>query len=466
MKAHRTHAYERLTMTERMFLALQHATVPEQFGAVLVLDAGGGVDERLVLRALRERVLTVPRLRQRIMRVSASWGTPVWVDDPQFRVERHVEVVPCPAPGAEPDLLDVAAGAVTRPLPLDRPLWRAVIVPGLEDGRVALVLVLQHALADGIAGLAVLDALVDKAAPAVAEPFPAPPPSAGRLAADAVLGCGAAVASLPTVLRAAALRRPWRSATRGSAPPSERIGRAAPCSLLMPTGPRRRVAVARVSLAEARRVARDHRATVNDLLLTAVAGALRSTLERHRERVPAVLVGVPVAERQAADARSLGNRFRQLRAAIPTTVDPLDRLDRVATAMPGRKQTAHGPTFGAIASLLFRMAMTLGVYDLYMRRQRYLHTVVTNLHGPERPLTFCGAPVVEMLPLAVGFGGNVAATFAALSYAGTLVVTVTADPDAMPDVARTAADLQHELDVLARPGPLVLGAGRPVVVDR
>jgi hypothetical protein len=66
--------------------------------------------------------------------------------------------------------------------------------------------------------------------------------------------------------------------------------------------------------------------------------------------------------------------------------------------MPGRKQTAHGPTFGAIASLLFRMAMTLGVYDLYMRRQRYLHTVVTNLHGPERPLTFCGAPVVEMLP--------------------------------------------------------------------
>jgi hypothetical protein len=45
-------------------------------------------------------------------------------------------------------------------------------------------------------------------------------------------------------------------------------------------------------------------------------------------------------------------------------------------------------------------------------------------------------------------------------------VTVTADPDAMPDVARTAADLQHELDVLARPGPLVLGAGRPVVVDR
>jgi hypothetical protein len=110
-----------------------------------------------------------------------------------------------------------------------------------------------------------------------------------------------------------------------------------------------------------------------------------------------------------------------------------------------------------------------------MRRQRYLHTVVTNLHGPERTVTFCGAPVVEMLPLAVGFGGNVVATFAALSYAGTLVVTVTADPDAMPDVARTAADLQHELDVLARPpgsarapgpGPSVLGTGHRVVVDR
>src|SRR4051794_7400252 len=108
--------YERLTSADRMYLALQASTVPEQFGAVLVLDAGGDLEEQLVLRALRTRVLAVPRLRKRIMRVPRGWGTQVWVDDPGFRIERHVEVMPCSAPGDEEALLGVAAAVVTDPL--------------------------------------------------------------------------------------------------------------------------------------------------------------------------------------------------------------------------------------------------------------------------------------------------------------------------------------------------------------
>jgi diacylglycerol O-acyltransferase len=90
----------------------------------------------------------------------------------------------------------------------------------------------------------------------------------------------------------------------------------------------------------------------------------------------------------------------------------------------------------------------LGVYDWYMRRQRFLHTVVTNLPGPARSMTFCGATITDVVPLAVGGGGNVTVTFAALSYAGTLAVTMTADPDAMPDLLDTRAALQAELDAL------------------
>ena len=82
-----------------------------------------------------------------------------------------------------------------------------------------------------------------------------------------------------------------------------------------------------------------------------------------------------------------------------------------------------------------------------MRHQRYLHTVVTNVRGPARPLTFCGAPITDVVPLTVA-GGNVTVTFAALSYAGTLAITVTADPDAMPDLIDTTAALQAELDML------------------
>ena len=83
-----------------------------------------------------------------------------------------------------------------------------------------------------------------------------------------------------------------------------------------------------------------------------------------------------------------------------------------------------------------------------MRRQRYLHCVVTNVHGPDRRLTLCGAPVTDIVPLAVGGGGNVVVTFAALSYAGTLVVTVIADPDPLPDLAEITVPLAGELRTL------------------
>ena len=90
-----------------------------------------------------------------------------------------------------------------------------------------------------------------------------------------------------------------------------------------------------------------------------------------------------------------------------------------------------------------------GAYDWYMRRQRYLHTVLTNLRGPDQRVTLGGAPITRMLPLAVGGGGNVAVTFAALSYAGTLEVTVTVDPDVTPDLPLLRRGLQAQLDALA-----------------
>jgi hypothetical protein len=101
-----------------------------------------------------------------------------------------------------------------------------------------------------------------------------------------------------------------------------------------------------------------------------------------------------------------------------------------------------------VAATMVRALVALRVYDWYMRRQRFLHTVVTDMRGPSMPKAFCGAPITDMVPLAAGGGGNVAVSFAALSYAGTLSITVTADPDAVPDLSLTTALLQSELDAL------------------
>ena len=424
-----------------MFLALQQSTVPEQFGAVMLLEPREGFDVALATRVLADRVRGVPRMRQRVVAVPPLCGRPVWTDEAGFSIEQHVEHVECPRQGDEGALLDIAASRLVRALPPDRPLWAATFVTGLDGGRVALILVVQHALADGIGGLAVLGALVDGAPVPAWRPFPMPLPPRRRLAADAFLTRGRAIITAPARIRRALgdLRLP-----RGP-----RIGRAAACSLLLPAGPRRRIMVARAPLDALRDVAHQHGATVNDVVLTAVGGALHATVGARGEHLDAVVVAVPATTRQSATTEALGNRFREIRAAIPAAGDPLDRLERVAAIMRTSK-AAPSPVMGSLATSIARATVAVGFHDWYLRRQRYIHTVVSNVRGPAHRVTLCGAPISEVLPIAVGGGSsNVTVTFAVLSYAGTVGVTVTADPDRMPDLAATTTALQEELDALA-----------------
>ena len=429
-----------------MYLSMQGSSVPEQFGALLVLDPGdaaGSLDAGAAVTLLSDRILGVPRMRQRVMRVPPGCGRALWVDDGRFDVGEHVSRMTCPSPGDERALLDAAASLVLRRLPVDRPLWAATVVDGLVDGRLAVVLVVQHALLDGLGGLAVLGALVDGARALPPRPFPAPVPGRARLAADAWR------ARAHTLARGVRGAHPPRRATQTpQARGKRRTGRAARCSLLGPTGPSRRVTVVRVSVDAVRAAAHRHGVTVNDLVVTAVGGACGSWLRARGEHVPGVVAGIPVSERRTATAESPGNRFTQTRALVPTDGDPLRRLGEVSEIMTVSKGTAMPPAAGVVAAAVVRAVVRLGLHGWYMRHQHYLHTVVTDVHGPDRRLGFGGAPIIDVLPLAVGGGGNVTVSFAALSYVDSLAVTITADPGAMPDQDSVTAALQAELDAL------------------
>ncbi|HEY1345326.1 MAG TPA: wax ester/triacylglycerol synthase domain-containing protein [Streptosporangiaceae bacterium] len=182
---------ERASPTDRAFLAMDTGEVPEQFGVILLLDPAGGFDLAEARRLIAERVPAVPRLRQRLTRAPFGGGGPIWVDDPRFDIAGHVRAVACPKPGNEQALLDYALSVVMTPLRRAAPLWSATFVTGLADGAVALVVVLHHALADGVGGLTVLARLTD--APAAVPParragFPRPAPSAAMLVRDAWAG--------------------------------------------------------------------------------------------------------------------------------------------------------------------------------------------------------------------------------------------------------------------------------------
>jgi hypothetical protein len=223
------------------------------------------------------------------------------------------------------------------------------------------------------------------------------------------------------------------------------------CSILRPVGPRRRFAVARAELAGLRTTAHRHGGTVNDVLLTAVAGALHTMLKRRGEPIRAFRIAVMVAGRRVASADILGNRVAPLLVGVPGAGAPAERLTQIAGTVRAERVSTAGQLPATVPQPLLRVLAATGLYRLYMNHQRRLHTLVSNVHGPDRPLTFADAPIAAVIPISVAEAGNLTVTFVALSYAGTLTVTIITDPDRVPDLPVLTVALQTELDALTTP---------------
>jgi WS/DGAT/MGAT family acyltransferase len=429
----------RATQADLMQLATEAGPAPMHVGAVLVLGTDAGFSVERARQLLSERIRAMPRLRQRLHRAPPGCGRPFWADDPAFDVRRHVLQVRCPEPGDERSLLDAAAAVITRPLPRSRPLWSATFVTGLAGGGTGLVILMDHVLADGIGGLAVLARLVDESAglPAGGQPpFPAPVPTALTLAADAWSDRAYRVAHLADGVRTI---RQGLAELGGGGPP-RRVRRT---SLNRPTGPRRRLDIVAADLAVVRELGHACGGTVNDVILAAVAGALRALLAGRGEELDPVTVSVPVSARQSDTGGVLGNQVGGMLVTLCTAGGLADRVTRAAAVTRERKRPARG-TSVALLGPLIRLLAAVGFWHWFTNHQRLVHTFVTNVRGPAESLAFAGAPVVAVLPVPATTG-NVSVSFAALSYAGILWLTVLSDPALVPDVAELTGALRREL---------------------
>jgi diacylglycerol O-acyltransferase / wax synthase len=430
----------RATPADLMQLAANAGPAPMLVGAVLMLSTGAGFSVERAREMLGERIRAVPRLRQRLHRAPPGCGRPFWADDPAFDVRHHVLQARCPAPGDERSLLDAAAAAVTTPLPRSRPLWSATFVTGLAGGRTGLVIVMDHVLADGIGGLAVLARLVDEGPglpPGGGQgPFPAPAPTTLALAADAWADRVYHLAHLADSVRT--IRHGL--AELGGVRPA-RGGRRT--SLNRPTGPRRQLDVVAADLAAVHELGHACGGTVNDVILAAAAGALRTLLAGRGEELDPVTMSVPVSARRSDTAGVLGNQVGGMLVTLRTAGGLADRVSRAAVVTRARKRSARG-TSVALLGPLVRLLAAVGLWRWFTNHQRLVHTFVTNVRGPAEPLAFAGAPVVAVLPVPATTG-NVSVSFAALSYAGTLWLTVLSDPALVPDAAALTGALRREL---------------------
>jgi WS/DGAT/MGAT family acyltransferase len=293
-----TPVLERLTASDLFLLMWDDYGWSSDIGGLAIrdgirlLDPDGRVRIAAVRTLLEPRLHLIPRFRQLLYRPRLGLGWPLWVDASRFDLADHVRVHPLAAPAGEAQLLAACQELARQRLDPARPLWELWLLPGLPDRRVGAYQRLHHALADGAAALAAFGALLDPApgAPAPATPpwTPAPIPATGQLLADNLrrqqeLGRGWSALTHPgqTLARARAAWPTWREVLAEQPAPRT--------SLNHPVGAGRRLAIIRGRLDQAKQIAHGHHATVNDVVLAAVAAGLRQLLASRGEDV-AVLV--------------------------------------------------------------------------------------------------------------------------------------------------------------------------------
>src|ERR671937_1448528 len=156
---------ERLTALDASFLYLERPSMHMHVAAVAVLDPSTRPDGRLPFEEVRglvaSRLHLAPRLRQRVRMVPGNIGLPLWVDDPSFDPSFHVRRAALPAPGGARELADLVQRVLSRPLDRSKPLWELTVIEGLEDGHVATLMKVHHAMVDGVSGMSLAAVLYD-----------------------------------------------------------------------------------------------------------------------------------------------------------------------------------------------------------------------------------------------------------------------------------------------------------------
>lgn len=429
---------------------------PQDIGALAILDGTNLVDGagRFRIETVREvvasRLHLVRRFRQLLLVPPRQLGGPLWIDAPAFNILEHVGVVPLPAPGDEAQLLLAVERLRRRPLDRGRPLWEMWFLPGLPARRVALFVRMHHTIADGIAAVASMGVFLDATPDAPHAPAPpwTPEPAATD---DELLADGRATRRREAVRTFSQFAHPIATVRRvRSAWPAIREFLAEeplpPTSLDRVVGPDRGLVLFRSSLDLVKEVADTHRATVNDVLLTVIAGGLRGLLSSRGEAVDGVVLRtyVPVSLRpQEQRPQARGNLISQMVVPLPIGVsDPILRLEQIA-AETARRKAKSRPSIGKLPHGRFVGRALLKLVD----RQR-VNVTSANIPGPRVPLYFAGAPVLEVFPL-TQLVGKISLGVAAMSYAGQFNLLAVADRQGYPDLDVFASCVREELAALA-----------------
>jgi diacylglycerol O-acyltransferase len=458
---------DRLTAVDASFLAQEGPASHMHIGGLVICEGPApGYEE--MLDHIRTRLHLVPRYRQRLAQPPLEAGRPLWVDDPTFNLEYHVRQTALPAPGAEDQLMRLVARIMSQQLDRSKPLWEMWIVEGLQDGGFAVISKTHHALIDGISGVDLATVMFDLS-PVPAEPphsdepwQPHTEPTGAELVAGGALGlarvaAGAVAGAISFVRRPAATLRVVTEAAEGLGEVAWAGLNPAPATPLnVEIGPHRRYCVVRNQLEDFKEVKNAFGGTVNDVVLTVVAGALRDWLHARGVRTEGLELRalVPVSTRASDERHALGNRITVMRGPLPVYIaDPVARLRAVKAAMDGLKESKQAVGAEVLTGVQsFAPPTILAQASRLNFSTRLFNLIVTNVPGPQVPLYVRGREMADVFPVAFLPKGH-ALAIAIMSYNGQMNFGLLGDYDALPDIDRVADGIEAslaELVALAR----------------
>jgi diacylglycerol O-acyltransferase / wax synthase len=399
------------------------------------------------------RIGRAPRYRQKLGRVPLGLGAPVWLDDEDFDVDRHVHRLTCSDFAAATDQV------MSSPLPGDLPLWELWIADRLSDGRIGVIGKAHHAMVDGVAAVELSTLLVDPT-PHTPDPdrdqwVPASEPGGARLLVDAALdriGDAWRVASWPLALA----RRPTR--VPDLVAEGVRAGRAiadsarpatSGCELNKPISPRRRLARVHRPLADLKRVKESFGATINDVVLASAAGGIRRFFESRGEPPAPLKAMVPVSSRADREGGELGNRISFVFVDLPCDrSNPTARLSAVKEAIGQRKRSGQPEGAERVLAAFGHAPRTLQkALARLVASPRVFNLVVSNIPGPRQPLYMLGCELEEVYPV-VPIADRHALSIGMTTINDEAFFGVYADRELLPDADVLAGCLDESIEEL------------------
>jgi WS/DGAT/MGAT family acyltransferase len=449
-------SHERLSPLDASFLEVETPTAHMHVGWVALFsppEDGEAPTFSSMRQFIEARLPRVPRYRQKLAFVPFGINDPVWVDDPEFDISRHV------LHSTATDIDGLLELVLSTPVDRNRPLWEVWIADRLEDGRIGLVGKAHHCMVDGIAAVELASLFLDTAPDAalgLPERWePASTPGRVALLAEAVhdrldeeldlVRIPARVARSPRKLLdlagdAGRAARALRHSVAGGSPPSV---------LNEPISPLRRLGKVQRPVADLLKIKQRHDMTLNDVVLAVSTGGVRRFLQQHGEPTIALKAMVPVNVRGNGAASDLGNEVAFVFIELPCDEpDPLRRLEDIHAVMSDRKDMGEPRGSQAVLHALgyaphvLQHAVTHAVAGA-----RSFNLVVSNIPGPREAVYMLGCALEEVYPIvpladehAVAIGFTTAADQA---YFGVYV-----DRKSVPDPALLARDIEASIDEL------------------